>query len=462
MSVQRFLGIFVHPVDVQSAGLNEVFEHLTFVGANAICITPKVARLATKGKGVRFPPLHIDGYSRVLDRPIWGQRELFLEFFNCYSPDISLFARTPYKPPSGAIPFGPDAHLPEQIITEAHRRGMQAHILIQPFVLPRVSLADRPRYVDGSAPFPPQVAFYACLNSPAAKEFALASALDTVRFFCDIDGLFTDWAEYGAYRFEDHFACFCPHCERRAGELGLDWLSIQRDVGAAWRWFHSLTAEKIDYGRRVYRHPSAFLELLIYHPGWLELFKLKARTVVSFYQDLRRTLDAAGFKHVGLSARGWPPPWNHTSGMDYRALSGICDAVTPKLFTFDYSAIPRWYAETLLKWNPGLPESTVLDALVEWLNLKDDLAVRTMAHYHIPAPGEAHFAKVEIYQDRIDEVRDQIGNQARLYPFVHAYLPEPQWQQMIAMIQESRADGMWVQMYGYLSDRKLEILKDMW
>ncbi len=33
---------------------------------------------------------------------------------------------------------------------------------------------------------------------------------------------------------------------------------------------------------------------------------------------------------------------------------------------------------------------------------------------------------------------------------------------MIALIRDSRADGMWVQMYAYSSDRKLEILREMW
>jgi hypothetical protein len=33
---------------------------------------------------------------------------------------------------------------------------------------------------------------------------------------------------------------------------------------------------------------------------------------------------------------------------------------------------------------------------------------------------------------------------------------------MVALIRDSQVDGMWVQMYGYLSDRKLEILRNTW
>ena len=118
--------------------------------------------------------------------------------------------------------------------------------------------------------------------------------------------------------------------------------------------------------------------------------------------------------------------------------------------------------QTLLAWNPDLAESVVLDALVEWMVLPDDFEQRSFAYYHIPAPSELHPAKVESYRNRLDEVAEQVRGKALCYPFAHAYLPEPQWKRMIALIRDSRVDGMWVQMYGYLSDRKLQILKEMW
>lgn len=91
-----------------------------------------------------------------------------------------------------------------------------------------------------------------------------------------------------------------------------------------------------------------------------------------------------------------------------------------------------------------------------------DIEQRSFANYRIPAPKELHPAKPEVYRSRLDEVLDQVGGKALCYPFAHAYLPEPQWKRMIALIRDSGADGMWVQMYGYLSDRKLEILREMW
>ena len=462
MKNNRFLGVFDDPVYVQNEGLEQVFDNIQSVGATAVCINPQVAHPVEPGKGHRFPALHMDGYERLVARPVWGKRQLQLETFLAYEPNLSLYAGGPYRPATERAPFWVDREVPYGIVAEAKKRGMQIHILIQPFIPPNVRTEDQPVYVDGSVPQLPQVALNACLNNPAAEAYALALVEDTIQHFPGVDGLFMDWVEYGAYRLEDHFTCFCSHCERKARGQGFDWDVIKRDVTTLWNWLHSLTARELERSCRLLRTPSELLELLTHYPGWLELLRFKAQSVVGFYQRVRRLLNRLGAADVALSARGWPPPWNRSSGMDYRKLTEVCAAITPKLFTFDYSAMPRWYGQTLLSWNPNLTESEILDALVEWMNLPDDFEHRSFVNYHIPAPTESHPAKIESYRSRVDEVVDQVGGRAYCYPIAHAYLPESQWKQMLALIRDSRADGMWVHMYGYLSDRKLQILKEIW
>ncbi|MGH2561803.1 MAG: hypothetical protein ACRDJH_22290 [Thermomicrobiales bacterium] len=454
----RFLGIFVHPAHVQSEGLQPVFDNLEAAGATAVAFVPRVARPALDGTGVRFPDLHVDGYKRVLARPVWGRREINLEMFRAHEPDLSLYQGCSYQPTTKPVPAEVNNGLPRAMVEEAKRRGMEAHLQLHPFVLPRLKSQDQPVYVDGTRPTGPLVADVACPNNPDARAYARALVQDTIQHYGDIDGLFLDWAEFPAYRLEDHFACFCPHCEQRARDAGFDWDRIKLDVAALWRRLHRLTPAELETTRRIVRNPSALVELLMSHPGWVSFLRFKAQTVVGFYRQIRRLLDELGLHAVHLSARGWPPPWNRSSGMDYRLLADVCDAVTPKLFTFDYSALPRWYGETLLAWNPGLSESGVLDALVAWMQLDDDIVHRTFAHYQAPSPTAPHPARLEVYRPRLDEVATQVGNRARLYPFAHASLPESQWEQMLTLIGDSPADGMWVQMYGYLDDRKLAAL----
>ena len=454
---KRFLGIFVNPVYVQNEGLQQVFDNLESVGTKAICIVPRVARPAKDG-GKRYPDLHMDGYERILGRPVWGKQELHIESFLSYEPDLTLYEESPYMPPTKPVPADLDTEIPQAMMAEAHKRGLQVHMLLHPFIPPNIRPDEQPVYINGTVPQPPQITFNACLNNPAAEAYGLALIEDVVRHYPDLDGIFTDWAEYGAYRLEDHFTCFCPHCEQQALEQGIEWALVKQDVAALWKWLHALSPRELERSRRLLTNPSELLELLTHFPGWLQFLQFKAHTVTSFYQRVRELLDSK----IALSARGWPPPWNRSSGMDYRALAKICAAVTPKLFTFDYSVLPRWYGQTLLKWNPALTESEILDALVVWLSLQDNFKHRSFANYHIPAPAELHPARLELYRVRLDEVVDQVAGKTACYPFAHAYLPEPQWKRMVAIIRDSRVDGMWVQMYGYLSDRKLQILREMW
>ena len=123
MKAKRFLGIFVNPVYVQNEGIERVFDNLESVGTRAICIAPRVARPAEEGKGRRYPDLHMDGYERLVARPVWGKREIYLERFLAYEPNLSLYERSPYRPAGWPVPSGVDRTVPDAMIAEAKKRG---------------------------------------------------------------------------------------------------------------------------------------------------------------------------------------------------------------------------------------------------------------------------------------------------------------------------------------------------
>jgi len=462
MSEDRFLGVFMNPICALYEGVEQVFDNLERAGVRGIVTHPTIARPAPNGKGGRFPPLHEDGYNRVLGRALWDKRELFVQGYRAFEPNMALYEQTSYKPRGKAAPADLDSALPAKILAEAKKRGMEAHIHASPYGVPGLRREDKAVRVDGALPEEPMVSAPACLNSPDATAYGLAVLEDTVTHYPDADGLFMDWVEWGAYRIEGYFTCFCEHCANKAKAQGIDWNAVTTDVRRLWDWLHALTPRELERSRRVARNASELVELLAAYPGWLTFLKFKADTVASFYRETRALLDRLGKKDMQLSARGWPPPWNRASGMDYRQVSDVCDTVTPKLFTFDYCAMPRWWGQLLQKWNPDLSESGLLDAMVDWMDLPDDIERRSFAHYNIPAPGVPHPARLECYRTRLDEVAAQVEGRARLRPFAHAYLPEPQWKQMVALIRDSRCDGMWVQMYGYLSAAKLDVLRRVW
>ncbi len=239
-----------------------------------------------------------------------------------YEPDLCLYENTPYKPLARPAPSELDKEIPQRMIVEARKRGMEAHIQIAPFFPPGLRAEDRPVYIDGAAGYQ-RFSNNACLNNPDAEAYALALVEDTVRHYPDVDGLFMDWVEFGAYRLEDHFTCFCPHCQSEAKKQGFDWSIVRRDAMVLWNWLHSLTPRELERSHRILHTPSEMLELFIHHPGLLQFLQFKAGTVSGFYRQARERLDAIEMKKIGLSARGWPPPWNRSSGMDYHSLIAI-------------------------------------------------------------------------------------------------------------------------------------------
>lgn len=152
MKSNHFLGVFVHPLHIQNEGLDQVFDTLESAGTTAICTIPQVARPAEQGKGSRYPDLHIDGYERILDRPVWGRRELTVETFRCCRPNLELYRDSPYAPTWEPVPSGLDSELPDRMIAEAKKRGMQVHFMFHP-LLPPGSRARRPSRASASEVF---------------------------------------------------------------------------------------------------------------------------------------------------------------------------------------------------------------------------------------------------------------------------------------------------------------------
>ncbi|MBI4536687.1 MAG: hypothetical protein HY712_01880 [candidate division NC10 bacterium] len=452
----RLLGIFLEPLHAQSEGVEAMFDVLESVGTTAVALTLIASRPAAPGTGVRMPPLHVDGHRRVYARPVWGQDSVVVETFPAEDPDLALFSASGYSPRRVAVPAEVDRSVPRRMIAEARRRGMRVYAQIKPFIPPGVRPADQPVYPDGAVPKPRQVAMIGSPCSPAIREYGVALVRDTVRAFPELDGLFLDWAEYGAYAFQDLFTCLGSHSATLARSRGLDWDLLAAQVRAVWERLHRLRDEDLRPAA------TALSRLIDEAPGWAEFLRFKAEAVTTFYRDVRRALDAADRTDVQLMGRGWPPPWNLWSGMDYDALAGVCAAATPKLFAFDYCAIPRWYGEVLQRWNPALSEAAILDALTAWLDLPDNFPTRRFDLYAIPAEDEPHPVGVPAYRCRVEAVLRAVGGRCAVQPFAHCHMPEAMWREKVRMLREAAVDGMWIQMYGYLSEPKLQILREEW
>ena len=91
----RQLGVVLTPAEVQDEGLDRVLDNIVGAGATAISPTLGVYAPGRPGEGSREPPLDVSGQVRLLDRPLWGKRELWLRGYTPHSPDPNIWADVP-------------------------------------------------------------------------------------------------------------------------------------------------------------------------------------------------------------------------------------------------------------------------------------------------------------------------------------------------------------------------------
>jgi hypothetical protein len=374
-----------------------------------------------------------------------------------------------------------------QIIEGARARGLAVEIQVSPYTLPGApggqtfgsghgsgNVGDRPRRIDGTVG-ERIVAGHGCLNNPRVRALGRARLQEAARHYPDVDGIFLDWCEYTNYFLEDCFVCFCEHCQAAAEASGYDWSRIVRDTQAFWDRLHRLTPADFDDIVAAAENPSLDLDpinemadvwlrlALEDYPGAADLLRFKADSVVAAAADLRRTLDDAGASGVALGLNGFAPPWDLVTGMDYRRVHEVVQATRCKLFSFHWPMITRWWAESLLAWNPGLDEQSVLRAVQSALDLPPPATEhrRALADYGMPRPDEPHPITPDALTRKVNRAIRQAGS-ASCLAYVHGYRPPAEFARVLEAVLASEATGCWVQRYGYLSDEKLAIMRAVW
>lgn len=477
----RQLGVVLTPAEVQDEGVDRVLDTIVQAGATAISPTLGVYAPAPDGQGSREPPLDVSGQVRLLDRPLWGRRELWMRGYTPHPPAPDIWADVPYPPP----PLAPPelrTDVVRAIIAGARARGLAVEIQLSPYTLPGApggqtfggghgtgSTADRPRRIDGSVA-ERIVAGHGCLNNPRVRALGRARLREALRHYPDVDGIFLDWTEYTCYFLEDCFTCFCEHCRTAAEALGYDWARIERDTRALWDRLHHLTPadlEDVVAATDDAGWPFAVTELLGHHSGVEDLLCFKDASVRAAAAELRQTMDAAGASRVALGLNGFAPPWSRVTGMNYRTVHTVAQATRCKLFTFHWPMITRWWSETLLSWNPGLDEGAVLRAVQAALDLPPppDEHRRSLAEYDMPRPDEPHPITPQALTRKLNQavrLAEAGGAAGRCLAYVHSYRPAAEFRRVLEAALASEAPGCWVQRYGYLSDEKLAIMREVW
>jgi hypothetical protein len=458
------LGITVMPEYIQTEGIEPLLDNLVHrAGVTAVATSPYVMAPADAASGVREPPADAEaGKVRLLDRPLWGRRELFVRTAPSFAPDRSLYRGLRYQPAEPDDLGAAEGGVVETFIEAAKARGLEVHLQIQAAIPPgyRVQFGgpveDDLACLPDGRPLGVRVDKNGSLASPHILAYGCALIRDLVRAYPAIDALRVDWPEYPPYSFASLFTDFCGHAEAAAAELGYDFSGMRRDVLAL---YSALNGALRDDDLKASLAPEGqyrLLRKLARRPGILAWLRFKTALSVRLLATYRAALNEASGGRIRFIPHAFPPPWSLVSGFDYGDASAHCDAIGVKLYTMHWPMMLRSYGEALLAANPGLSEPLLAHCLARWWDVSDDDGPARIADYTYPEPDEAHPVGAKAQARKIAQARTEA--RVPVYAFAHGYGPAHDVAARMRIAWEAAGRRMWVNRYGYLSDAKLDAL----
>jgi hypothetical protein len=458
-SPKRLVGVTMMPEFIQNEGIDGVLRNLVDrAGVNAIATSPYVMEPADEKTGSREPPIDADaGKVRLLDRPLWGKRELFVRTSPSFEHDFKLFEGLRYQPAQSTELTRRQGNLIKDFIREAQRRKVKVYFQVQAAIPPgyRVQFGgpkpeDAPRLPDGRIP-PRRLANNASLGSLAIQQYLSSLIRDIFRAYPEIDGLRLDWPEYPPYFLDDLFLDFSDHAAAAASRARLVFKEAKEQASD---WYGRLHGKLTN--ANVEKEIEAFAKL---RGG--EWRKLKQVMVGALLAEAREAVDEAGGKDKELIPNAFPPPFNDWAGFTPPiARATDCNGVSVKFYTMHWPMMLRFYAEALLKANPGLDERKLVPALARWLRLADDDRFRTLADCRYPEPEEPHPVGLKAMAEKFRAVRMN-SRDFTVYGLAHGYGPVDDFAKRLRTIHEASEGKLWINRYAYLSDAKLERIKEV-
>ncbi len=459
---ERLFGITVLADFVLNEGIEGILDNITGrAGANAIAVNPIVTAEAEEGQGSWQPPADAGSSPRLFDRPLWGKRELWVRSGPSYHPNEGLYAGSTYKPKKPNDLTDEYGHLVGDFIDAALARDIKVYLQIPSITPSGMRNEDRPRLPNGA--IPDRMADTGSLASPANRAYVSAFVHDLLETYPNVTGFRPDWPEYPCYFLQEAFQDFGDHVWEWAGKNGFDFDAIHNSVGQFYDYLHgSLTNADLEEFAEADRGRWAQIRLLRRFPEVFEWLKLKQALSLDLLTFWRQTITDASGPEKELSANAFMPPLTLWTGLDLAGAAGICDAVSPKLYTMHWSAMVEFWGRVLLDHNKGLDEGLVVRSLVNLFDLDDSATATRLEDYGYPLPDEPHPIPNRPQERRIQQAIAEVRGQADTTFLMHGYGPMDDFARRFRLVAESEADGVWINRYGYLSDEKLSTVGDIW
>jgi hypothetical protein len=464
----RFLGITVMPEYLQNEGIDAVLDNLVRAGVTAVATSPYVMEPAEEQTGGREPPDDAGaGNVRYLDRPLWGQRALFVRTAPSFVPEKRLYQGLRYQPAEPTELTRREGDVVQRFVRAAQGRHLKVYLQVQAAIPPgyRVQFGgpreeDRPRLPDGRVP-PRRLANNGSPASTHIREYTQALLKDLCRAYPDVDGIRVDWPEYPPYFLDDVFLDFSDPAKAAAARLGFDFAQMQTDTLAAYRLLHGglkdddLKAWSAADGGRHF-----LLRTLSQRRGVLDLLTFKAALVDELLAGFRQTLTSAAGERMELMPNAFPPPFTLASGMDFAKAGRHSSAISVKLYTMHWPMMLRFYGDAVMQANPGITEAKLVRALLAWFDMSDEIGSLRLADYAYPETDQPHPVGLEAQVRKIAQAQAEAGS-APVLALAHGYGPPHDLRRRLEAAWRASSHGLWINRYGYLSDEKLAIVGEV-
>lgn len=453
------VGITAMPEYFQSESVNGVLDRLErLAGVNAVTTSPYVMAAADRQTGFREPPIDAGaGKVRLLDRTLWGKRELWARTAPSFRPNLDLYRGLRYQPPAADDLTRKQGPLVGEFIRNAQSRGLKVYLQVQAAIPPgyRVQFGrpepdDCPRLPDGSIPGR-RLAANGSLASPHIRDYTLALLRDLCRQYPTVDGLRLDWPEYPPYLLDSIFLDFGEHARGQARQTGLDFNRMRSAAAALYRRLHGgltdgdlrLCVESGNLGEICRRRlPEA------------------AGLVESLHAGFRQAMNEAGGARMELRPNAFPPPWNVLSGLDYGRVSPYSSAISVKLYTMHWPMMLRFYGERLHEANPGVSEELLARALARLFDTGQEPAPDRLEDFRYPTPEEPHPVGEAAQRRKIARAQREAGS-TPVCTLAHAYGPTADFRSRLRTARKASRHGFWINRYGHLSDEKLRVVGEV-
>jgi hypothetical protein len=427
--MSRLFGITVMPEWIQAEGIDRVLDNLEMAGANAVATSPYVMAPSGDPAAGREPPIDAGaGSVRLLDRDLWGKRELRCVTSPSFAPDTALYRGLRYQPAEPTDLTRAEGPKIDAFIAAAQARGFQVHLQVQAAIPPgyRVQFGgpvaeDQPLLPDGSR-HEGRVDKNGSLAAPEIRAYLEALVRDVAQAYPGIDALRLDWPEYPPYTLESWLFDFSAHAERAARAKGHD--------------FDALRAA----AARIQVNPALILD------EGLESLELLGRFKADLSVDLLAAARAVLLPEIALVAHAFPPPWNSLSGLDYARVGQIADDIAVKLYTMHWPMMLRSYLTTMNRLD---------EAGAEGIQKLFDTGDAPLADLRYPEPLEAHPVAAAAQRQKIEMAR---AAAPRMHAAAHAYGPLEDVVARASVAFAAAGGRLWMNRYGYLSDAKLKTL----